>query len=211
MPEPPLAGRRGQAARNDQLILEAAREVFVADPAAPIGEVAERAGVGIAAIYRRFASKEDLLRTLCRDGLATYVDIVEAAVADDGDPWAVFAQFMHSIVEADTHSLTISLAGTFTPTEDLGELAAKAQTLNVELLDRTKAARVVRQDLVVDDLSWLFEQIAAIRGTSADRTRQLRRRYLAVHLAGIRADAAAEPLPGPPPTWEEQASRWTPR
>ncbi len=49
----PLSGRKAQAARNDTLILAAARAVFTADPSAPIAAVAERAGVGISALYRR--------------------------------------------------------------------------------------------------------------------------------------------------------------
>ena len=65
-----LPGRRGQAARNDAVILDAARDVFLADPKAPIAAVADRAGVGISALYRRYASKDDLLRTLCHDGSA---------------------------------------------------------------------------------------------------------------------------------------------
>jgi hypothetical protein len=40
-----LSGRRAEAARNDGSILEAAREVFVADPKAPISAVSERASV----------------------------------------------------------------------------------------------------------------------------------------------------------------------
>jgi hypothetical protein len=56
----PLSGRQAEARRNDGLILEAAREVFVEDPDAPISAVAERAGVGIGALYRRYASKEEL-------------------------------------------------------------------------------------------------------------------------------------------------------
>ena len=47
----PLSGRRAQAARNDELILQAARAVFVSDPSAPISAVAERAGVGISPLY----------------------------------------------------------------------------------------------------------------------------------------------------------------
>ena len=45
--------------------------------------VAARAGVGISALYRRYASKEDLLREVARDGLRRYLDEAEAAVADD--------------------------------------------------------------------------------------------------------------------------------
>src|SRR5882672_5791579 len=106
----PLSGRQAQAARNDQLILDAARTVFIDDPGAPIAAVAERARVGISALYRRYASKEDLLRRLCRDGLDRYIGAAEAALADEGDPWDAFAGFMRSAVDAETHSLTLRLA-----------------------------------------------------------------------------------------------------
>ena len=69
----PMSGRRAEAARNDRRILDAARAVFVADPGAPIAAVAEHAGVGISALYRRYASKEELLRRLCGDGLKVYL------------------------------------------------------------------------------------------------------------------------------------------
>ena len=104
--EPALSGRRAQAARNDERILDAAREVFVADPAAPIAAVAERAGVGISALYRRYPSKEELLGTLCAIGQDVYLAEVERALADDGDPWDAYVTFLHRIVDADTHALT---------------------------------------------------------------------------------------------------------
>ncbi len=81
--ERPLSGRRAQARRNDPRIREAARDVFTADPDAPMSAVAARAGVGISALYRRYQSKEDLLREVARDGLARYLEVAEAAVADD--------------------------------------------------------------------------------------------------------------------------------
>src|SRR5690348_174390 len=83
---PPRSGRRAQAARNDAAILAAAREVFVANPSAPIADVAKRAGVGISALYRRYPSKEALLHELCADGLRRYISAAEAASADVGDP-----------------------------------------------------------------------------------------------------------------------------
>jgi AcrR family transcriptional regulator len=129
------------------LILDAAREVFVADPKAPISAVAERAGVGIGALYRRYGSKEDLLRRLSADGLRVYTAAVEDALADDGDPWAAFARFMRRVVDADTHSLTLRLAGTFTPTEELYRDSERAQGLNVRLFERTRiqSCRALRQ------------------------------------------------------------------
>src|SRR6187431_3792971 len=93
-----LSGRRGQAAQNDERILAAAREVFIADADAPISAVASRAGVGISALYRRWPSKEDLLRQLCRDGLRLYVAEAEAAASDTSDAWEAFVTFMRRIV-----------------------------------------------------------------------------------------------------------------
>src|ERR687893_2144835 len=135
----PLSGRRAEAARNDQRILDAAREVFVADPGAPIAAVAERAGVGIGALYRRYASKEELLRRLCAEGLRRYIAEAEVVLADEGDPWVAFASFVRRVVDADTHSLTLRLAGTFNPTEELYKDSRKAQELNLRLFERTKA------------------------------------------------------------------------
>jgi AcrR family transcriptional regulator len=208
MERTPLSGRRAQAARNDQRILEAARAVFVADPAAPISAVAEKAGVGISALYRRYPSKEDLLRQLSSDGLHRYIAEVEAALADTRDVWVVFAEFMRRVVDADTHSLTLSLAGTFAPNEQLYRDAAKAQELNTKLLKRAKAAGAVRADLTVNDLSYVFEQVASIRVEDQRRTSQLRHRYLALQLDGLHTPAPA-PLPGPPPSWKEIATRWS--
>ena len=203
----PLSGRRAQAARNDQLILEAARAVFVADPDAPVSAVAAAAGVGMSALYRRYPSKEDLLRRLAGDGLRRYLAEAEAALADHGDPWTAFAGFMGRIVDADTHSFTLRLAGTFTPTKDLYDDAERGQQLTLRLLERTKAAGAVRPDLDVNDLSFVFEQVASIRLDDPEHTRQLRHRYQALLLDGLHTPTP-EPLPGPPPTWEDISGRW---
>src|ERR687897_2584722 len=150
---PRLPGRQSEAARNDRRILEAAREVFTADSNAPISTVAERAGVGISALYRRYRSKEELLQELSLNGLRRYIDEMEAALGDDGDPWDAFAAFMCRAVAADTSSLTLHLAGTFTPTEAHWRDGEKAFQLNTRLLDRTKSAGDLRQEFGVGDLS----------------------------------------------------------
>ena len=204
-----LSGRRGQAARNDGRILAAAREVFVADADAPISSVASRAGVGISALYRRYPSKEDLLRQLCGEGLERYVAEAEVAVADDGDPWEAFAGFLRRIVAADVHSLTVRLAGTFTPTEDMLRDAQRARELNEQIVARAKAGGGLRDDVEPEDLALVLEMVAAIRpGIFGDdaRTADLRQRYLSLCLDGLRAQE--EPLPGPPPTDEELGRRW---
>ena len=206
-----LSGRRAEAARNDEAILASAREVFVADPDAPISAVAEHAGVGISSLYRRYQSKEDLLRKLCGDGLALYIEIARDAVDDTaGDPWETFATFMKRIVAADTLALTRNLAGRFTPTPELGQAASVADDLNQRLVERAHAAGVLRTDVTRDDLSYIFEQVSSVQGRTLERTAQLRARFLTLQLDSLRAPGHT-PLPGPPPTADELHARWNPR
>ena len=201
-----LSGRQAEAARNDRAILEAARAVFTADPDAPIAAVAERAGVGISALYRRYRSKEQLLQQLSLDGLRRYIAEVETALADDGDPWEAFAAFMRRALDADTHSLTLHLAGTFTPTEAHWREGEYAAELTVRLLERSRVAGGLRPDFEVGDISLVFEQLAAIDVGDPVRSNQLRHRYLALFLTALRDGSS--PMPGPPPTWEEIRNRW---
>lgn len=205
-----LAGRRREAARNDARILQAAREVFIADADAPIAAVAVRAGVGIGALYRRYGSKEELLRQLSRDGLTRYLVLVEAALADAGDPGAAFATFMREAVIADTHSLTLHLAGRYTPTEDLWRDGDRGAELTAALLARAQAAGAVRAEITVGDLTMIFEQLAAVTVGDSERTLQLRLRYLALFLLALRPTADLAPLPGPPPAWPEMSARFLP-
>lgn len=209
MTDKPMSGRKAQAARNDKLILEAAHAVFVADPGAPIAEVAKRAGVGISALYRRYPSKEDLLRKLCGDGLNRYLELVREAVESDGDPWEAFCAFMRGVVVADTPSITVRLAGTFTPSEEMFRAAVEGDALNVRLLERFKADGVLREDVLNGDLQMVTESIASIEIGDAERTRQVRLRTLELYLQALRAPGAG-PLPGPAVTDEEMGARWVP-
>ena len=48
---------------------------------------------------------------------------------------------------------------------------------------------------------------ASVRAEDEERTRQLRLRYLALLLDGMRPSSGAE-LPGPKPTWDQVRARW---
>jgi AcrR family transcriptional regulator len=206
-----MSGRRAEAARNDTRILEAARAVFTADPQAPITAVAKRAGVGISALYSRYGSKEALVQKICHDGLAIAVRETEAAlerIRGGDDHWEVFASFMTAMTDASTSSMTLALAGTFTPKPEMFTLAQRANKLMTKLFEDIRD--VLHPGVVVHDISLVFELVAAIKIGDAARTRELRHRYLAVILDGLRYQPGAE-LPGPPPRWQELSERWRPR
>lgn len=203
----PLRGRQAEAARNDAAILGAARDVFLRDPSAPMSAVAERAGVGVAGIYRRFAGKDELLRTLCGDGLRQFVALAEEAQADTGDPWAALERFLAGVVESDVHSLTVKLAGTFPSTQELGGLAARSAAVVEEVVARAHESGRLRSEVSAADLPMIFEQLSAVRVEDPVRTAALRRRYLALHLDALRAGDAG--LPEPAPTPAELGERWS--
>ena len=190
---------------NDERILEAARQVFIADPEAPIAAVAERAGVGISALYRRYAGKEDLLRTLCHDGLRRFIAEAEQA-QETADGWDAFVNFLQRIVDADVHSLTVHLAGTFAPTPEMRDEATRADALTKKLFARARSSGRLRRDAVVHDVTLVLEGCAAVRVPDAARTKQLRQRYLGILLAGLADDT--EGLPGPAPKPGELNWRW---
>ena len=76
------------------------------------------------------------------------------------------------------------------------------------MLTRARNAGAVRSDLELNDVPMIFEQLAAIRLADPERNRELRRRYLALHLAALRPRSDAAPLPGTPPTDAEFGRRW---
>src|SRR5499433_646783 len=205
-----LLDRQAQAAQNDGLILQAAHEVFLDDPGAQISAVSERAGVGIGALYHRYAGKEDLLRTLCRNGQEIYLAEIRRALASDAEPWEAFTEFLRRVVAANTHGLTVRLAGTFVPTDEQLALAEQMQALGIELFERVRATGLLRDDVTYLDIEFLLEFLAGVKLGDAERTAELRQRHLAVVIDGLRSGGRT-PLPGQPPTWQEQTRRWVAR
>jgi len=202
-----LRGRQAQAAHNDEVILQAAREVFLDDPGAPIAAVAGRAGVGIGALYHRYASKEDLLRTLCRNGQEIYLAEIRRALAADAEPWEAYTGFLGRIVAANTHGLTVRLAGMFVPSEEQMALAEKMQSLATEMFERVRGTGLMRDDVTFLDVEFMLEFLAGFRLGDTARSAELRQRYLAVIIDGLRSGQHT-PLPGRAPTWPEQTERW---
>lgn len=205
--ERPRRGRQAEAARNDEAILEAARRVFLRDPAASMATVAQAARVGVGGLYRRYAGRDELLQKICGDGLRQFVALAETAAADDGDAWGAFETFLRGVVDADVHALTARLAGTFTSTDELRRLATRSGTLVDQIVRRAHEGGGLRPDVSSADLPMLLEQLTAVRVDDPARTVELRRRYLALHLDALRPGGA--PLPDvPPPTSAELRERW---
>jgi AcrR family transcriptional regulator len=203
--KPPPRGRQAEARRNDARILEAALDVFARDISAPMSAVAHRAGVGQASLYRRYPSKETLLAEVSERGMTEMGAQARAALAD-ADPGAAVAGFLHWLVESGTLRLS-GLLGSFSPPERLFTLAREVNEALQALVDRAAAAGAIRDDITGADLTLVATQIGTLDTGDAERSGELRRRYLALALQGL-ALAGADTLPGPAPDAAELEAPW---
>lgn len=201
-----MSGRRAEAERNHARILDAAREVFLANPDAPILAVAAQAGVGISALYRRYPSKEHLLRALAGDGLSRYITDMRAALNSDADPWTTYVECLHRVIDSGSQALAQRVAGTFTPTPELQALAQEAARLERTLFRRARRSGELRDDVSLADIVLLMESLTLVQLPSGDDD-SLRHRYLALLLQGLHNPVEAK-LPGTPAKQADLAQRW---
>ncbi len=193
------AALRADAERNRLALLAAAREVFaVQGVEAPLEEVAARAGVGIATLYRRFPNRRALVAAALADQLARYLDIADHALAEE-DPWQGFAWFVQQVcaLQANDRGLGDLLFMALQEAKEVDRLRRLAQARTAALIERAKIAGSLRPDFVEEDVRLLLlGQAAVVRVTSKDAP-DAWKRYVALMLDGFRNENRPE-LPGPP-------------
>lgn len=177
--------RRADARRNYDALIETARVAFAElGPQAPLEEIARRAGVGIATLYRNFTTREELVE-------AVYLEEVEAVCrfADDVvdlDPWPALIAWLDRLVDyLGTKRALIDALNRDSPA-----LQACRQSMfdaGEPLLDRAQESGVVRPDVAIDDVMRL---VGAITGVQFSDDSQ-RNKVLAVALDGLRSTPGA--------------------
>ncbi len=99
MSEQPCRGLRKDAERNRQRVLEAARELFaIKGLEATLNDVAHHANVGVGTVYRRFATKEELVEAIFEDGIDQVVCLAETALQLENS-WDGFVWFVEHLCE----------------------------------------------------------------------------------------------------------------
>ncbi|ONK13655.1 TetR/AcrR family transcriptional regulator [Streptomyces sp. MP131-18] len=210
MPDAPARrkpGPQATAARNDRAVIEAAREVFLTQGFdAPVSAVAERAGVGMGSLYRRYRTKEELLQRLCVDSMERLADAARAALRAP-DPWEGLAGYVRRCAGFGFGALA-PLAGTIASTEDMWRAARAAQELAEAVVARAHAAGVLRRDVTALDVSLLIGKFST-RATAPSPAEEenAAHRILAIALDGLRA-GHPEPLPGHPPVVRRYEDLW---
>lgn len=192
---------RADAERNRAAIVAAAQEVFAEHGLeAPLEEIAVRAGVGIATLYRRFPAREQLVAAALVEKVQQYARAAEEALAV-ADPWVGFVGYVQRICElqADDRGLADLLSMALPADEHVEQLRSQANDQVIELVERAKAAGQLRQDFVGEDLLLLLIANAAVVHVTRADAPEAWRRFVALALGAFQR-SGAPPLPEPPST-----------
>ena len=190
---------RRDAERNRGQIVTAAREVFAARGLdAPLEEVARRAGVGIATLYRRFPTRQALIEEIFAVRLERMVQAAEEALAME-DAWQGFSTYVFRLcaLQAEDCGVRDVLRMTFPTAKSLEATRARGYTFLTQLVDRAKEQGSLREDFSPEDLVYLLIANGAFVAATGRIKPTAWKRYVALFLDSCRADRA-HPLPEPP-------------
>ncbi|WP_328498567.1 TetR/AcrR family transcriptional regulator [Streptomyces sp. NBC_00414] len=96
----PARPKRADARRNEEVLLDSAAAVFVASGVeAPIRDIAAKAGVGTATIYRHFPTRADLIVAVYRHQVEALAEAGPALLASAANPYAALAQWIDLFVD----------------------------------------------------------------------------------------------------------------
>jgi len=184
MPDHPAA-KRVDAARNRQRILEAAREAFAeAGAEASMVEVARRAGVGSATLYRNFATRRELLEALLAGEVDEVCATAETAEGDSPaerlEAW--LRRFFRYVTEK--RPVVIALVEDTDRTNPVFDTRGRMLAAAQPLLSAAQAAGEIAADIELGQVLDLVVAIAKIPGTT-----EYRQPIVDTALAGLRRSA----------------------
>ncbi|MFE9445654.1 TetR/AcrR family transcriptional regulator [Streptomyces sp. NPDC006602] len=200
-----VARPRADALRNRERIVTAAREMFTEfGPDAPLDEIARRAGVGNATVYRNFPDREALVREVVCSVMDRTAEAAERALAETGDAFGALERFVHVAADERVSALCPMVASTFDRYHpDLEAARERLESIIDALMDRAKAAGQLRTDVGVGDVMVVVAQLSRPpAGTGCDSADRFVHRHLQLFLDGLRAPARSS-LPGTPITMED--------
>lgn len=189
---------RSDAARNRSRVIDAALAVFAEQGLeATIPDVARRASVGKATVYRSFPTREHLVAAIVTERLTWYRERAEAAL-DDPDAWSAFTALMFDAADAQAQdrALAACLASVIDlPTVDEAR-AATALAMD-RLMRRAQTQGRMRPGVSSADIRIFFTGASRMLAEAGEHDPALWRRYAGLAVDAFRAEGTeALPLDG---------------
>ncbi|MGV9559866.1 TetR/AcrR family transcriptional regulator [Streptomyces sp. NPDC003522] len=196
---------RADALRNRERIVAAARELFVElGPEVPLDDVARRAGVGNATVYRNFPDRQALVREVVCSVMDRTAQAAAQALAETGDAFGALERFVHVAADERVSALCPMIASTFDENHpDLLAARMRVEQLIEEVMERARQAGQLRDDVGLGDLMVAVAQLSRPpAGTACLNADRFLHRHLQMFLDGLRAPARSV-LPGAAVTMED--------
>ncbi|REJ05601.1 TetR/AcrR family transcriptional regulator [Microbacterium bovistercoris] len=205
MPDDPAAapGRVREARANDAALFRAARDVFAERGYdAPMSLIAERAGIGVGGIYRRYASKDDLIRELRRSSLEDIVQTARSSASDAGEDGAVALFLRTHLGQAGGHLPTL-LNRSMPMTPEIERLSEELHDALCALVAQDAERALVPEGFGPGDVMAAIVHLRPSASDDPDEDRALNLRHLEYYLRGLRASIADPVTIGASMSWDD--------
>lgn len=196
---------RADALRNRERIVSAAREMFVEHGAVvPLDEIARRANVGNATLYRHFPDRSRLISEVILSVMTSTADEAERVATDEPDAFAALSRFVHTAADLRVGALCPLLSGDVeVDREELHAERVRLESAVQALITRACAEGRLRPDVGVGDLMVVVSQLTRpLPGTGCLAMDRFTHRYLQLFLDGLEVPARSA-LPGRSATLED--------
>jgi AcrR family transcriptional regulator len=178
------------ALRNRERIVSAARDLFTeVGSQAPIDEVARRAGIGNATVYRHFPDRDALVLGVVRMVLKRTGDRAESVLDQTDDPFEALSRFVFAAADERIGAMCVMLDGAYDPGDpEVKALGDRLSGLVETMMARARHAGALRRDV---DLADIIVAVAQLTRPLPDLVTVHRssQRYLQLFLDGLRAPA----------------------
>jgi AcrR family transcriptional regulator len=197
----PTPALRRDAARNRTKILSAARASFNEEGVdVGVEVIAQRAGVGVGTLYRRFPTKEQLIAAVVDELLGRVLAAAEAAL-EHQSPAEGFAEYLTAVGWLQfEHSGCLTRLWRDTANEKRDRIEAVSR----QLLFQAQQAGAIRSDVVYEDVIMLFLSQRGIIEATAAVSPDAWLRHLELMLCALAP--GQRPLEHPPLTAEQASS-----
>jgi len=190
---------RADAQRNRTAVLAAAEAVYAEQGVeVSLNEIARRAGIGNATLYRHFPTRESLLSAVYTEHLERYCEIAEDAAQAD-DPATALRDCVTATcsLQASNRGLAELLASLRPLTAHVEELRARHYRAIARLFRRAVRSGKVRADASPADLAVLLIANAGLIHRTADHAPRSSPRLVALWLAGLVSHDSLKAPPAP--------------
>jgi len=192
--DPRNARLRADAAMNRARILAAAAAAFAElGMSASMAEIARRAQVGMATLFRRFPTKEALLRAVFAGSIAACEADLAAALADP-HPWHAFQTVVEGFcaTQVRAQGLASEIVATFLEGTGFEEERLMVERNLVRIIERARASGDLRGDIGYADFLLVLKANAGVIALSGAGAEAASRRLVATMLRAFRDDRAPQ-------------------